>query len=114
MVHNKFSLSSFRMTKTYYLFMLRILKVLFFGFVTLLKKIYKIPNITMTDKMPLSIYQMWACFRCRCYCLGYLAKAGTCARDRHAIQQLALNVHAKHSDLTWPDLIIYQGSWIIP
>ena len=28
------------------------------------------------------------------------AKAGTCARDRHALQQLALNVHVKHSDLT--------------
>ena len=29
-------------------------------------------------------------------------KAGTCARDRRALQQLALNVHVKHSDLTWP------------
>ena len=28
------------------------------------------------------------------------AKAGTCARDRRALQQLALNVHVKHSDLT--------------
>ena len=28
------------------------------------------------------------------------AKAGTCARDRHVLQQLALNVHVKHSDLT--------------
>ena len=28
------------------------------------------------------------------------AKAGTCARDRCALQQLALNVHVKHSDLT--------------
>ena len=27
-------------------------------------------------------------------------KAGTCARDRRALQQLALNVHIKH--LTWP------------
>ena len=27
------------------------------------------------------------------------AKAGTCARDRHALQHLALNVHLKHSDL---------------
>ena len=27
------------------------------------------------------------------------AKAGTCARDRRALQQLALNVHVKHSDL---------------
>ena len=26
--------------------------------------------------------------------------AGTCAHDRHALQQLALNVHIKHSDLT--------------
>ena len=32
------------------------------------------------------------------------AKAGTCARDRRALQQLALNVHVKHSDLTWPKL----------
>ena len=29
------------------------------------------------------------------------AKAGTCARDRRALQHLALNVHVKHSDLTW-------------
>ena len=28
------------------------------------------------------------------------AKVGTCARDRRALQQLALNVHVKHSDLT--------------
>ena len=27
-------------------------------------------------------------------------KAGTCAHDRHALQQLALNVHVKYSDLT--------------
>ena len=27
-------------------------------------------------------------------------KAGTCARDRRALQQLALSVHVKHSDLT--------------
>ena len=27
-------------------------------------------------------------------------KAGTCARDRRALQQLALNVHVKQSDLT--------------
>ena len=27
-------------------------------------------------------------------------KAGTCARDKRALQQLALNVHVKHSDLT--------------
>ena len=30
------------------------------------------------------------------------AKAGTCSRDRRALQQLALNVHVKHSDLTRP------------
>ena len=29
-------------------------------------------------------------------------KAGTCAHERRALQQLALNVHVKHSDLTWP------------
>ena len=28
------------------------------------------------------------------------AKPGKCARDRRALQQLALNVHVKHSDLT--------------
>ena len=28
-------------------------------------------------------------------------KAGTCARDRRALQQLALNVHVKHSELTF-------------
>ena len=28
------------------------------------------------------------------------AKADTCARDRRALQQLALNVHVKYSDLT--------------
>ena len=28
------------------------------------------------------------------------AKAGTCARDRRALQQLVLNVNVKHSDLT--------------
>ena len=33
-----------------------------------------------------------------------LVKAGTCAHHRRALQQLALNVHVKHSDLTWPDL----------
>ena len=27
-------------------------------------------------------------------------KTGTCARDRRALHQLALNVHVKHSDLT--------------
>ena len=29
-----------------------------------------------------------------------LAKAGTCARDMRALQQHALNVYVKHSDLT--------------
>ena len=37
-----------------------------------------------------------------------LAKAGTCVRDRRALQQLALNVHVKHSDLTWLDLADYK------
>ena len=27
-------------------------------------------------------------------------KVGTCVRDRRALQQLALNVHVKHYDLT--------------
>ena len=27
------------------------------------------------------------------------AKCGTCARDRRALQQIALNVHVKHFDL---------------
>ena len=31
------------------------------------------------------------------------AKASTCARDRRALQQLVLNVHVKHSDLTLPN-----------
>ena len=31
-----------------------------------------------------------------------LAKAGSCAHDRCALQQLALNVHVKHSDLNLP------------
>ena len=31
-------------------------------------------------------------------------KVGTCAHDKRALQQLALNVHVKYSDLTWPDL----------
>ena len=33
------------------------------------------------------------------------AKAGTYVRDRHVLQQLVLNVHVKHSDLTWLDLL---------
>ena len=33
-----------------------------------------------------------------------LAKASTCARDRRALQQLALNVHVQHSDMAWPDV----------
>ena len=32
--------------------------------------------------------------------LELVLKAGTCARDSRALQQLALNVHVKHSDLT--------------
>ena len=35
------------------------------------------------------------------------AKAGTCARDRYALQQLAVNVHVKHSDLTMSLLIMF-------
>ena len=35
-----------------------------------------------------------------------LTKAGTCARDRRALQQLALNVHVKHSDLTWLRMMV--------
>ena len=37
-----------------------------------------------------------------------LAMAGTSARDRRALQQHVnpVNVHAKHSDLTWPDLMV--------
>ena len=36
------------------------------------------------------------CLLCR-YAFCY----GTCARERRALQQLALNVHFKHSELTW-------------
>ena len=42
----------------------------------------------------------------KCYVVFYLsrteelAKASTCAHDRRALQQLALNVHVKHFDLT--------------
>ena len=39
----------------------------------------------------------------KCKCYGYKllwANAGTCARGRRALQQLALNVHVEHSDLT--------------
>ena len=60
-----------------------------------------------------------ACYRPRSDCLYSLVTArpyslpppplfslvpdrGTCARDRRALQLLALNVHVKHSDLTWP------------
>ena len=39
-------------------------------------------------------------------CPGQRNKASTCARDRRALQQLALNVHVIHSDLTWPDNIM--------
>ena len=31
---------------------------------------------------------------------GQPVKSGTCAHDRRALQQPALNVHVKHSDLT--------------
>ena len=43
------------------------------------------------------------------------AKAGTCASDRRALQQLALNVHVEHSDLTWPDDFEWFqfGMWIL-
>ena len=37
------------------------------------------------------------------------AKTGTCAHDRHALQQLALNEHVKH----WPDLRAYRQKIII-
>ena len=33
------------------------------------------------------------------------AKASICTRDRRALQQLVLNGHVKHSDLTWPGYI---------
>ena len=36
-----------------------------------------------------------------------LVKTGTCARNRRALQQLALNVHIKHSDLTCPQKVAY-------
>ena len=35
------------------------------------------------------------------------AKASICARDRRALQQLALNVHVKHSDLTCCIIILH-------
>ena len=43
------------------------------------------------------------------------SKAGTRAHDRRALQQLALNVHVKHSDLTWPPChnFFYQCSNIL-
>ena len=39
---------------------------------------------------------------------SYTVKAGICAHDRRALQQIALNVHVKHFDLTWPDLTFSQ------
>ena len=36
-------------------------------------------------------------------------KIGTCARDRRALQQLVLNVHVKHSDLTWVCVCVCIG-----
>ena len=41
------------------------------------------------------------------YSLPLFFLLGTSARDRRALQQLALNVHVKHSDLTWP--IVFAG-----
>ena len=38
------------------------------------------------------------------------AQPGTCARDRRALQQLALNVHVKLSDLTGPDGAVAKSS----
>ena len=38
-----------------------------------------------------------------------LVKAGTCAHDRRVLQWFALNVHIKHSDLTWPDQLSICG-----
>ena len=38
-------------------------------------------------------------------------RASTCTRDRRALQQFALNVHVKHSDLTWPDLTWPDLTW---
>ena len=40
-------------------------------------------------------------------------KAGTCAHNRRALQQLALNVHIKHSDLTFSFLISDCNIWLI-
>ena len=42
-----------------------------------------------------------------------MAKSSTCARDRRALQQLALNVHVKHSDLTYPRPVKYIGGVIL-
>ena len=38
--------------------------------------------------------------------------AGTCARNRRALQQLALNVHVKHSDLTCCIGYVYCWFWM--
>ena len=37
------------------------------------------------------------------------AKVGTCARDRRALQQLALNVHVKHFDLDLDNGQVAEG-----
>ena len=37
-------------------------------------------------------------------------KAGTCTRDRLALQQLALNVHDKHPDLTYIECASSNGN----
>ena len=61
----------------------------------------------MTPKMIYDLRVSWTVYKWEVmHCMHFLswtekpAKTGTCARDRHALQQLALNVHAKHSDLT--------------
>ena len=37
-------------------------------------------------------------------------KGGTCARDRRALQQLALNEHVKHSDLSSDDAVAMSSA----
>ena len=37
------------------------------------------------------------------------AKSGTCAHDRRALHQFALNVHVKH----WPDLFLAQNTTVV-
>ena len=41
------------------------------------------------------------------------AKAGTCAHDRHTLQQLALNVHIKHSRLAWPGMVCTEDPLLL-